>query len=163
MDDRTSSFEIDEPGSYDWDYEEVPPRGPKVLWGRVLVLLGLMALAFWFGRTTAPKDDLGAELAEARQKLELAQDEIADLESQIAARPLEEEATDPTPEPTAEETPDATTEQRTYVVKPGDTLLAIAEKFYGDSSLDDLIAEANGIEDPTELRPGDTLTIPPAP
>lgn len=165
MDDRTSTFEIDEPESYDWDYEEVQPHAPRVLWGRVAMLALLMGVAFWFGRMTAPTNDLAGELADARRELRLAQDEIDDLESQIAARPLEEDlgVVEPTPEPTPEETVAAAAKERTYVVKPGDTLLEIAQKFYGDSGLDDLIAEANGIDDPTELRPGDKLTIPPAP
>lgn len=162
MDDRTTSFEIDEP-DYDWDYEEVQPRAPRVLWGRIAILVLLMGLAFWFGRTTAPQNDLAAELADARRDLRLAQSEIADLESQIAARPLEEEAAEPTPEPTPKEAADPASKERTYIVKPGDTLLEIAQRFYGDSDLDDLIAEANDIDDPTQLRPGDELIIPPAP
>lgn len=162
MDEQTTSFEIDEPESYDWDYEEVQPRTPRVLWGRIAILVVLMGLAFWFGRTTAPEDDFTSELADARRELRLAQDEIDDLESQIAARPLEQEAAQPTPQPTQQET-QAAGEERVYVVKPGDTLLAIAQRFYGDSALDELIAEANDIDDPRDLRPGDELIIPPAP
>lgn len=163
MDDRTNTFEVDEPESYDWDYEEEQPRAPRVLWGRIMIFVLLMGIAFWFGRATAPRNELASELADARRELQLAQSEIDDLESQIAARPLEEEVTEPTPEPTVEQTERAAAKQRTYVVRSGDTLLELAQRFYGDSSLDDLIAEANGIEDPTELRPGDELIIPPAP
>ncbi len=44
-----------------------------------------------------------------------------------------------------------------YVVKPGDTLYDIAQRY--NVPLDKL-AQANGITDPTTLRPGQTLIIP---
>jgi nucleoid-associated protein YgaU len=47
-----------------------------------------------------------------------------------------------------------------YVVKPRDTLLAIAADLYEDSSLWRVIAQANGIDDPRALTPGQVLAIP---
>jgi len=52
---------------------------------------------------------------------------------------------------------------RIYKVKSGDTLSGIAQRFYGDGSLFDLIAAANGIADPNSIPVGQTLTIPDLP
>lgn len=60
------------------------------------------------------------------------------------------------PKPPAETTPS----QTTYTVKSGDTLSGIAGKFYGDSSKWTVIAQANGIKDPTKLKVGQVLQIP---
>ena len=163
MDDRTKSFdETYEPESYEWDYEEAADRPPRVLWGRVLALIVLLVAAFWLGRETVPSGDIGAAaLADARAELEQAQQDIEELEAQVASGAL----ADPTPEPeaTADETAAPTTEGETYIVKSGDSLAAIALRFYGDASLADIIAEANDIADPTDIRPGDELIIPPEP
>ena len=49
---------------------------------------------------------------------------------------------------------------RTYTVVSGETLWAIAERFYGDSSKYQQIANASGISNPDLLHPGQVLTIP---
>lgn len=162
MDDRTETFEPIEPDSYEWDYEEARDRGPRVLWGRIIALTLFLLLAFFAGRWSAPRDDAGDELREARAELEAADREIESLEERLAAAASTE--TEPTPTPTTEETPaTASGEEQTYIVKDGDTLADIAIRFYDDPSLDDLIAEANGIDDPTSIRPGMELIIPPRP
>lgn len=55
-----------------------------------------------------------------------------------------------------------TAEERTYVVQKGDTLWAIAERFYGEGREWRRIYEANEdrIEDPDLIQPGWELTIP---
>ncbi|MDC8985352.1 LysM peptidoglycan-binding domain-containing protein [Mycobacterium marinum] len=58
------------------------------------------------------------------------------------------------PEPAAEPAP------RTYTVVSGDTLWAIAERFYGDGSKYQVIAEASGVANPDLIHPGEVLTIP---
>lgn len=163
MDDRTETLETYEPESYEWDYEEAADRGPRVLWGRIISLSILVLLAFLAGRSTAPKGASAIALQQANDRIEELETDVATLEQQLAAESMAETETEPTPTPESETTPAAAGEERTYIVKSGDTLAAIAIKFYGDSSLDDLIAEANGIEDPRDLRPGDELIIPPAP
>jgi nucleoid-associated protein YgaU len=60
--------------------------------------------------------------------------------------------TAPTPEP--EPAP------RTYTVVSGDTLWAISERFYGDGSKYQVIADASGISNPDLIQPGQVLTIP---
>lgn len=53
------------------------------------------------------------------------------------------------------------TEQRTrHKVQRGETLYAIAAHYYGDGELWPLIAKANSINSPSELRVGDVLEIP---
>lgn len=49
---------------------------------------------------------------------------------------------------------------RTYVVKKGDTLWKIADKFYGDGNKWKKIADANKIKDPRKLGVGKKLRIP---
>lgn len=49
---------------------------------------------------------------------------------------------------------------RTYTVKPGDTLWAIAERFYGDAKRYLEIADASGLDDPPTVEVGQVLRIP---
>ncbi len=49
---------------------------------------------------------------------------------------------------------------RTYTVVSGDTLWAIAERFYGDGSKYQRIADASGVANPDLIHPGQVLTIP---
>ncbi|MGQ4616625.1 LysM peptidoglycan-binding domain-containing protein [Nocardia sp. R7R-8] len=62
--------------------------------------------------------------------------------------------------PAAEEVPPPPPEPRTYTVEPGDTLWAIAERFYGDGNRYQEIADASGIPNPDAIDPGQVLTIP---
>jgi len=83
----------------------------------------------------------------------------ADLDRQLGPTPGEAGpaavAPPPLPEPKTEKT-------KTYVVKKGDTLSDIAEKFYGKQKKWRLIAKANPKVDPNNLRVGEKLTIPAA-
>jgi nucleoid-associated protein YgaU len=56
----------------------------------------------------------------------------------------------------------ATRSQRTYTVKPGDSLSAIAQQFYGKASEYNRIFEANRdrLNDPNQIRAGQELVIP---
>ena len=60
-------------------------------------------------------------------------------------------------------TPSPLPEARTYTVKPGDTLGAIARTMYGNPAKYPLIADANHITDPRRIWVGQVLTIPPLP
>jgi LysM domain len=62
---------------------------------------------------------------------------------------FEEAAPEPAPEPA-----------RTYTVISGDTLWAIAERFYGDGNKYQVIADASGVSNPDLIYPGQVLTIP---
>ncbi|MGW4738195.1 LysM peptidoglycan-binding domain-containing protein [Nocardia xishanensis] len=79
--------------------------------------------------------------------------------------PAPEPEPQPEPEqsaaPVAEEVPPPPApEPRTYTVEPGDTLWAIAERFYGDGNRYQEIADASGIPNPDAINPGQVLTIP---
>lgn len=49
---------------------------------------------------------------------------------------------------------------QTYTIESGDTLWAIAERFYGDGNQYQRIADANGIPNPDAINAGQVLTIP---
>ena len=59
-----------------------------------------------------------------------------------------------------EPTPPPPPEPRTYTVVSGDTLFAIAERFYGDGNRYPEIAAASGISNPDLINVGQVVTIP---
>ena len=67
------------------------------------------------------------------------------------------QATAPTPAPAPAPAAPA---PRTYTVVSGDTLWAIAERFYGDGNQYPKIASASGVANPDLIHPGQVLTIP---
>ncbi len=48
----------------------------------------------------------------------------------------------------------------THTVKSGDTLWAMAQKYYGDPTLYTIIAEVNGVTNPRTIHNGTVLVIP---
>jgi nucleoid-associated protein YgaU len=56
--------------------------------------------------------------------------------------------------------PTATPAPQTYTVQRGDTLSAIAKRFYGHASEYRRIAAANNIANPDLIHPGQQLVIP---
>lgn len=66
---------------------DTPTQGVQILWGRILVLLLALALAFWLGTT------FGGDSA-ALQRIEEQQSEIGMLEAQVAAMEAELAAVD---------------------------------------------------------------------
>ena len=73
------------------------------------------------------------------------------------AAPAPAPETAPAPPPPPPPPPPA---PRTYTVVSGDTLWAISERFYGDGSKYQQIANASGISNPDLIHPGQVLTIP---
>jgi hypothetical protein len=69
-----------------------------------------------------------------------------------------EPVAEPAPEPVGEAAPEPS--PRTYTVVSGDTMWAIAERFYGDGSKYQVIADASGVDNPDLIHPGQVLTIP---
>jgi LysM repeat protein len=145
--------------TYEWDYDDRPKGGGRVLWGRVLALAVGLFLTFLLGRMTAPDDGVPASaLRERDQRIEELEEENAELEA-FLEDPQPADTETPAPTDTATETP--VEEGQTYVVKRGDTLRGIAQTFCGDASFDDVIAEYNDIPDPTAISVGAELLIPP--
>lgn len=77
-------------------------------------------------------------------------------EEQAAA----DEQTQQTPAAPAGSAPTATPAPQTYTVQRGDTLSAIAKRFYGHASEYRRIAAANNIANPDLIHPGQQLVIP---
>ena len=176
----TEPFEPYQPEpAYDWEYDEEPRSRkspmPNVLWGRVAILGALILFAFLLGRITKSSGVPASELEAANDKvnalegdLGAAQDQILALETQVEElQNAEAPVTDPIDEggDTSADDPGTTVDPdaQTYTVKSGDTLSIIAERFYGDASLDDFLAEANGIADKTQISVGQEITIPEEP
>lgn len=74
--------------------------------------------------------------------------------------PVEEAVAEPAAGAPAEPEPEPEPAARTYTVESGDTLWAIAERFYGDGNEYQAIADASGISNPDLIQPGQVLTIP---
>lgn len=172
------------------DFEDQPYRGgTQILWGRVVVLLLALALAFWLGTTFGGDSSAQGQLDEQTQEIAKLNAENQALEAELAAKTAsdQEPAAEASPAPTvgadqqqaaqAEPAEDATPnpdrqpaaserprqQGREYVVQSGDSLAAIAQEVYGDPTLWRDIALANNLEEPYSLTVGDTLQIPEKP
>ena len=154
--DPTRPFQAsDADADLDWEDEE---GSPKLLWGRVLALAGILLLAFLLGRATAPDEtsdevnDLRAELEQANELIAQLEDEVADTESPaptITTTPTDETDTeDPPPEEEEEG------EVKTYIAKEGDTFVSIAEDEFGDTNpaIVQCLVDANGGDDVVSLN-----------
>lgn len=172
-DHETESFTPYEPQtSYDWDYGEEPPpsegRGggsmPNVLWGRLIALGVLALIAFLLGRWSAANGIDEERFNALRAENRANEARIEELEAVLQTQVQPEATAAPTPSITVgdqeDEADDATFDGETYTVQSGDTLRGIAEEFCGDPTEADLIADFNGIADPTLISPGTELRIP---
>jgi LysM domain len=112
---------------------------------RNLVLYGFDGVAWASGTNT--------EEAPPSQPAEEAP-EVAPAAAEEPLPPAEAPAPPPPPPPPPPPAP------RTYTVVSGDTLWAISERFYGDGSRYQQIADASGISNPDLIHPGQVLTIP---
>ncbi len=161
-------------------YNDREPQDVNILWGRVAALGGALLLAFLFGTWVSDgsptEDEIQAsetyqELLEERNQLA---DDNSELEDQLDQLSRGEPPENP---PTADndsddgdgdgdsDSDDGSDEQsQVYVVRQGDTLSGVAQRFYGSSGREarERIAEANDIEPDATLTVGQELTIPPA-
>jgi nucleoid-associated protein YgaU len=164
------------------EFEDEPYRGTQILWGRVLVLLLALALAFWLGTTFGGDASAQTELADQRAEILRLESQIASLQAEVAAvdaggtareeeSPAPEDSeggggngggddADARSEPAEDEDDDGASE---YVIQSGDSLASIAQEVYGDPTLWREIARANDLSEPYALDVGDTLDIPEQP
>jgi nucleoid-associated protein YgaU len=160
MSDReTESFTPYEPQqTYDWDVAEEKPERPNILWGRAVVLGAILLIAFFIGRASAPNGIPSEQVQALRQEKADLQTQVDDLKAALSAQP--------TPSPTVTVggggggTTDTTFNGKVYVVQSGDTLRGIADKFCGDPTKDDILADFNGLSDASDIHPGDEIKIP---
>jgi LysM repeat protein len=120
---------------------------------RNLVLYGFDGPAWSSNAQTdeAPPPPVGSESAESQVVPASIEEPVP---APAPAAPEPEAAPPPPPPPPPPPAP------RTYTVVSGDTLWAIAERFYGDGSKYQRIADASGISNPDLIHPGQVLTIP---
>lgn len=67
------------------DLDEDQPVGTQILWGRVLVLLLALALAFWLGTTFGGDGGAQQELTDQRNEIARLEAQIATMEAEVAA------------------------------------------------------------------------------
>lgn len=133
--------------------------GGQVLWGRVLIIGGVLVLAFVIGILIGGSGSDGVSrdaYNDAISQRDKAEQEREQLKQDLQL------ARSTTP-PTTSADASADGETQTYTVKDGDTWASIAKKFYGDSSLTSEIWDANNMTKDTKLKVGMTLDIPPKP
>jgi len=173
------------------EFEDEPYRGTQILWGRVVVLLLALALAFWLGTTFGGDAAARNQLADQRAEITKLESQIASLEAEVAAvdaggtQPEEDsrpasEATDEgddggdadsgggegereSADAESEAVEEADSDGNEYVIQSGDSLASIAQEVYGDPTLWREIAQANDLSEPYALTVGDTLDIPEQP
>lgn len=100
-----------------------------------------------------------AEAARLRNENLALRKQLEDQRSQVHSATTEKT---PTNDKAADANKKAAGKSRTYVVREGDTLASISRKFYKSSGRWKKIRDANRnvLDDPTKLKPGQTLTIP---
>ena len=160
--DPTRQYDTPDPSaSYDWDFEddEKPREGPRLLWGRILALLTALLLVFFLGRSTGSTGSSDGDAEKLREEVAELESQLDTLRSQQATEASEEPDNSPAPSESAAGG-EAEADVEIYTVKPGDTLNTIAEDQYGDVGLGDELGAANGITDPEQLRVGVELEIP---
>jgi LysM repeat protein len=130
--------------------------------GGQVALGGLMVVAFVAllgGRLTAPDDRPVGAVDPSPSPSASASSTVARTPTARPSSPTASPSASPTPVPTP--TPTVAPTPRTYTVKSGDTLSAIASR-HGTTVA--AIVALNGITDPSRLRVGQVLQIPaPAP
>lgn len=144
-------------------------RADRVSGQAVLVgVLGIALMAILVARPSGDAGGAGADGSAAPGASEPAATEVAaattaPTPASTEALPTDEPAASPepstaaTPIPSPAATPEPSTSGETYKVKSGDTLSAIAARF---GTTVRVLAELNGISDPSRLRVGQILKLP---
>lgn len=172
---------------FEYDYEDEPAQD-RILWGRIAILGFALLLVFVLGRCTAGGGDSTEELADLESQVAALVEENSNLRAQVDAYEAGGVSEpEPEPEPAADDASGGNdaggeTEQpdddaadagsgsdagtggadgQTHEVAQGESLYAIAERYYGSGEKFTLIAEANGLSENDPIQPGLVLQIPP--
>lgn len=160
-------------------YSDREPQDVNILWGRVAALGGALLLAFLFGTWVAGGDEgideqQHLETVEERDRLARENDELQEQIDQLSQgeppqnRPTADndgdDEDDSDSDGDGDGSDDSDRQSQIYVVRQGDTLSGVAQRFYGSSGKEarERIAEANDLEPDSTLTVGQELTIPPA-
>jgi LysM repeat protein len=169
--DHVEAFEI-EPS---YDHEDPFGQGPRVLWGRIAALAGLVVFAFLIGHLTGGGGSSSATVTSLQSQLNAANSHISSLEASLANNGAGATSPSVAPSVGASTLPSvapsvvpsiSTTVGPTgasYTVKSGDSLTTIEEAFYHTFSqaLTQLLETANSLT-AAVIHPGQKLVIPPA-
>jgi nucleoid-associated protein YgaU len=123
---------------------------------RNLVVYGFDGVA-WASGTNTDEAQAPPPVEEAAAPEAAAPEAAPEVAPAVAEEPLPPAEAPAPPPPPPPPPPPAS---RTYTVVSGDTLWAISERFYGDGSRYQQIADASGISNPDLIHPGQVLTIP---
>lgn len=171
---------------FEYDYEDEPAQD-RILWGRIAILGFALALVFVLGRCTAGGGDSPEELADLEAQVDALVEENSNLRAQVDAyeaggvtdaepaaddtsgddsgggseQPDEDAADADTGSDTGSDGGSDSSDVQTHEVAQGESLYAIAERYYGSGEKFTLIAEANGLSADDAIQPGLVLQIPP--
>ena len=163
MRDRTeplAPYEPEPEASYEWDYEDDRNSRPKVLWGRIVILVIVLVLAYLLGRSTAPEGISPTALERARAESTQLEEENQALADEVEELEAAQESPTTTTAAGGTDETGETGKTETYTVRRGDTLTSIAQDVCEDPTLDNAIGELNDISEPEQLSVGAEIQIP---
>ena len=131
--------------------------GSSIRWSRAAVFLVLLALMISAGVYGYHWMKNGSSVEQAVEEPPTGEVPTVVVSPSTVTEP------EPVPSVPTVPQPESPIVQREYVVEKGESLWTIAHKLWGDSSLYYALAEANNISEPSKIRAGMILRVPPKP